>query len=345
MVPTCTVRRLAAGLVWLAACSPGAAPSPTPVAPAQEVRDIVGALAADSMEGRRTGTPGGARAARFLAERLRSYGVEPGGDSGYFQRVPYEIVMGPEGETLRLQADAAADTTPARRITDHNLIGLIRGSDPALRDQAVVLGAHYDHVGVGKPVAGDSIYNGADDDASGVAAVLVAARALARNPPKRSVIILLASGEESGVLGTQWYLKHPKVPLASTVADLEVEMIGRPDSLAGGPGKLWLTGFERSSMGPSFAAAGLPVVADPRPDFHFFERSDNIVFALEGIPAHTLSSFGLHTDYHQPSDGVDRIDFAHLAQAADVVARAIRLLADGPVPTWRPGGRPTPPAP
>ena len=345
MAFTGTVRRLTAGLVWLTACGPAAAPSPTPVAPDQEAREIVRTLAADSMEGRKTGTPGGARAARFLAERLSSYGVEPGGDSSYFQRVPYEVVMGPEGETLRLQGSSPADTVAGRRITDYNLIGFIRGSDPDLRNQAVVLGAHYDHVGVGKPVAGDSIYNGADDDASGVAAVLVAARALAKAPARRTVIILLASGEESGVLGTQWYLKQPKIPLAATVADLEVEMVGRPDSLAGGSGKLWLTGFERSSMGPAFAEAGLPVVADPRPEFKFFERSDNIVFALQGIPAHTLSSFGLHADYHQPSDEAERIDFAHLAQAADVVARAVRLLADGPAPTWRPGGRPTPSTP
>ena len=344
MALTCTVRRLAAGLVWLTACGPAGAPAPTPMASDQEVRAIVGALAADSMEGRKTGTPGAARAARFLAERLRSYGVEPGGDSSYFHRVPYEVVTGPEGETLRLEGSSPADSV-ARKITDYNLIGFIRGSDPALREQVVVLGAHYDHVGIGKPVAGDSIYNGADDDASGVAAVLVAARALAKAPARRTVMILLASGEESGVLGTQWYLRQPKVPLAATVADLEVEMVGRPDSLAGGPGKLWLTGFERSSMGPAFAAAGLPVVADPRPEFKFFERSDNIVFALQGIPAHTLSSFGLHDDYHQPSDEVERIDFAHLAQAADVVARAIRLLADGPAPTWRPGGRPTPSGP
>jgi Iap family predicted aminopeptidase len=98
-------------------------------------------------------------------------------------------------------------------------------------------------------------------------------------------------------------------------------------------------------MGPGFAAAGLSVVADPRPQFKFFERSDNIAFALHGIPAHTLSSFNLHPDYHQPSDEVERIDFAHLNRAVDVVARAVRILADGEPPTWNPGGRPEPPTP
>ncbi|HEX2217607.1 MAG TPA: M20/M25/M40 family metallo-hydrolase [Gemmatimonadales bacterium] len=366
--------RLAAGCALLVSCgSNPASDPPTPVA--DEVREIVSTLAADSMEGRRTATPGSARAARFLAERMRAYGLEPAGDSGYFQRVSYVAVDSPEGEMLRLAgapgSDAGpgdtdrTDTTPGdtsgidhtsidttggdggsgRPVSDYNLVGLIRGSDPELRDEAVVLGAHFDHVGIGKPVEGDSIYNGADDDASGVAAVLAAARDLAKDPPRRTVVVLLTSGEEFGVLGTQWYLERPAVPLAETVADLQVEMIGRPDSLAGGAGKLWLTGFERSTMGDALARAGLPVVADPRPEFNFFERSDNIVFALEGIPAHTLSSFGMHTDYHQPSDEVERIDFDHLAEAARVVSRATRILADGPRPEWRPGGRPTPATP
>jgi Zn-dependent M28 family amino/carboxypeptidase len=305
------------------------------------VREIVSVLAADSMEGRRTGTSGSARAARFLAERMGSYGLEPGGDGGYFQQVRYQAVPGPEGEQLRLGGTNAGDSVPGRPVSDVNVIGLVRGSDPELRKEAVVLGAHFDHVGIGKPVAGDSIYNGADDDASGVATVLAAARALAKAPPRRTVIFLLTSGEEQGVLGTRAYLEHPTFPLSRTVADLQVEMVGRPDSLAGGVGKLWLTGYERSTMGASLAKAGLPVVADPRPDFRFFERSDNIVFALRGIPAHTLSSFSLHPDYHQPSDEVERIDFDHLRRAADVVTRATRALADGAPPTWYRGAVPT----
>jgi hypothetical protein len=128
------------------------------------------------------------------------------------------------------------------------------------------------------------------------------------------------------------------------VADLQVEMIGRPDTLVGA-GKFWLTGFERSSMGDELREAGLPVVADPRPQFNFFERSDNIVFALRGIPAHTLSSYGMHADYHQPSDEVERIDFDHLARAAETVTRAARVVADGPRPSWHPGGQPSPSTP
>ena len=335
-------------LILLPACAGGGTTPASDPAPSAGVdaRALLQVLAADSMEGRAAGTAGAARAARFLAERMREYGLEPGVDGGYTQPVPLVETRGPDGaRTLRLlvPGDSVGD---GRVIEDVNLVGLVRGSDPALRDEAVVVGAHYDHEGIGPAVAGDSIYNGADDDGSGVVAVLAAARALAAGPPpRRTVVVLLTTAEEQGILGTFHYVANPVVPLARTVADLQVEMVGRNDSLAGGPGRLWLTGFERSTMGESFAAAGLPVVADPRPQFNFFQRSDNIVFAWEGIPGHTLSSFGMHADYHKPSDEVERIDFDHLAAAAGVVTRAVRVLADGERPEWKPGGRPAKPGP
>jgi hypothetical protein len=124
------------------------------------------------------------------------------------------------------------------------------------------------------------------------------------------------------------------------VAELEVEMDGRPDPLVGGPGRAWLTGYDRSTMGERLAAAGIPLVADPRPTQRFFERSDNIAFACRGIPAHTLSSFGLHADYHTPDDEVERIDFPHLASVVNSAVSAVRLLADGPAPAWTPGRSP-----
>jgi hypothetical protein len=196
-------------------------------------------------------------------------------------------------------------------------------------------------------VNGDSIYNGADDDASGVVAVLEIARALAAGPaPKRTVIFAATTGEEVGLLGTNWYVRHPVVPIAQMSANMEIEMIGRPDSLAGGPGRAWLTGFERSTMGATFARAGLPIVADKRLDQQFFERSDNIAFARRGVPAHTLSSYNMHTDYHQPSDDAAHVDVPHMTAVIRAGAAAARLLADGPAPQWNPNGRPVPrPAP
>ncbi|HEX5723972.1 MAG TPA: M20/M25/M40 family metallo-hydrolase [Longimicrobiaceae bacterium] len=317
------------------------APDTVSVRP-ENVRRALQALAHDSMEGRATATPGMFRAARYLAEQFRAIGLEAVGDSGYFQRVPLAWQPRPGGgrrPVLLASWEAWNGQPEERRALGLNVVGVLRGTD--LAEQAVLIDAHYDHLGVGRPVAGDDLYNGADDDASGVVAVVEIARALAAGPrPKRTVVFLLTCGEELGLLGTRWYIERPVVNLERTVANLEIEMIGRPDPLAGGPGRAWLTGYERSSMGESLAAAGIPIVPDPRPTENFFERSDNIAFARMGIPAHTLSSFNLHADYHRPSDEDDTIDYRHLTSVVRAAVRAARLLADGPVPVWKPGGQP-----
>ncbi len=328
----------------LAACAGGQPAPPEPPAPATapvlaprpaspgQLRDWLSVIAADSLQGRGTGTAGAAKAARLIAEAMQEMGLRPAGDSGFYQRVP--LVRTDTGLTL-------ADSVASGELTDVNVVGVLPGADSVLRHEAVIVGAHYDHVGVGVPIAGDSIYNGADDDGSGVIAALAIGRALASGPPpKRTIIFLLTTGEEVGLLGTRWYVAHPVVPLEHTVADLQIEMIGRPDPLVGGPGLAWLTGYERSTMGDMVKRAGLPIAPDPRPAQRFFERSDNIAFARLGIPAHTLSSYGMHADYHTPSDEVSRIDFRHMARVVEAAGRLVRLLADGPKPEWQPGGKP-----
>jgi hypothetical protein len=311
-------------------------PTTTPA----DVRRILSALADDSMEGRASGTPGAQRAARYIGGEMKKIGLEPLGDSGYFQRVPISV-DGSADPRLRTSF-ADLDSVPARRKPPAvNVLGVIRGSDPARKNEYVLVDAHYDHLGIGRPVNGDSIYNGADDDASGVTAVLEIARQMLTGPkPKRTVVFAAMIGEEVGLLGTNWYVAHPAIPLANMAANLEIEMIGRPDSLAGGVGRAWLTGYERSTMGDELAANGIPIVPDQRLDQQFFERSDNIVFARRGIPAHTLSSFNLHSDYHQPSDDITKVDFVHMAGVINAGARAVRLLTDGPKPEWKMGGRP-----
>jgi hypothetical protein len=336
----------------IVACASASQPPPASIVSATDdaiteadVRRILSTLAADSMEGRETGTRGANKAAAFIAAEMKSLGLKPGGDSGtYLQKVPFEslsLTDWPPRLKLLESIGALRSVPEAARRIGYNIIGIMPGSDAALRNEVVVFAAHYDHVGIGTPVNGDSIYNGADDDASGVTTILEIARTFAKgSPPKRTVVFMATTGEEEGILGTQWYVFHPVFPLSQMVAELEVEMAGRPDSLAGGPGKLWLTGYDRSTMGEIIKAAGIPIVADPYPQFKFFERSDNIVFALSGIPAHTLSSYNLHEDLHKPSDEIGRINFPHLTLAARSAASVARLLADGPAPKWNPGGQP-----
>lgn len=318
-----------------------------------DAKRLLSALADDSLEGRATGTRGAQKAAGLIAVAMQTAGLQPLGDSGYFQRVPLmlevPVAEQPGGRQsgrarLRLAGSfAALDTVPAaRKPLAVNVVGVLRGSDRSLGDEYVLIDAHYDHLGARAPgVNGDSIYNGADDDASGVTAVLEIARQLAEgSPPRRTVVFAATVGEEVGLLGTRWFMAHPPIPLEKMAANLEIEMIDRPDSLAGGAGKAWLTGYERSTMGEMLAANGIPIVADRRLDQNFFMRSDNIVFAEKGIPAHTLSSYNMHLDYHQPSDDASKADFVHMAGVINAAARASRLLADGPKPEWKPGGKP-----
>lgn len=339
---------------------------PTPVPPARasayrpRVRDgdvarDLAILSADSMEGRLTGARGSWKATRWLAAQFKAAGLVPAGDSGFVQRVPLAASAPAGGPTdphearvrPRLLASwAAYDSTPvAQRLPGANVIGLIEGSDPALRNEYVLMTAHYDHIGITAAVDGDSIANGADDDAAGTITVLQVARLLATGvKPRRTIVFAAMTGEEVGLLGTRWFIDHPVRPLSQLVANLEVEMIGRPDSLAGGPGKAWLTGYERSTLGDQLRDGGIPIVPDRRPEQQFFVRSDNIAFARMGIPAHTLSSFNLHEDYHTVRDEARFADPSHMARVIEAAAQAMVLLANGPKPAWHPNGRPEAPA-
>jgi hypothetical protein len=236
---------------------------------------------------------------------------------------------------------------------DRNVVGRIRGvgtpEEPGLASEVVILSAHYDHLGIRPPPRGrereDSLFNGADDDASGCAALLELAQAFAAGArPVRTLVFLFTTGEESGGRGIARYLGGPAEPLGATVADLNLEMLGRPDGLIGGPGRLWLTGHERTNLGAAWEELGLAIVADPRPDEGFFLRSDNYALAVEGVVAQSLSSFGGHKEYHSPRDEPDTLDYDHLEAATRVAFAAARTLADGSLrPAWREDGQPKKP--
>jgi hypothetical protein len=293
-------------------------------------------LASDELHGRGSGTRDEHLAALFASSLFESFGLEPGGDGGSFvQKAPLPNPLpGPVLQRLR-----GFEATP--RTETWNAVGILRGSDAVMSKEAVLVTAHLDHLGIGPAKNGDSIYNGADDDASGTAAVIELARAMARGPrPKRTILFVLFGAEEIGGFGNQYFLAHPPVPLEQIVANLEFEMIGRPDPAAP-RGDLWLTGFNRSDLGPELVKHGAHLVADPHPEQRFFQRSDNYNLARRGIVAQTLSSFGLHADYHQPSDEIRGIDFGHLNSAIASMAEPLAWLANTEwKPHWRPGGKP-----
>jgi aminopeptidase YwaD len=233
--------------------------------------------------------------------------------------------------------------TPVREVRHFtwNAIGELRGSDPQMRDDVLVLSAHLDHLGIGPAVKGRSVYYGADDDASGVSAVLELARNLGSGPrPKRTVVFAFFGSEEIGGLGSTWFEEHPPVRLDHVVAGLEFEMLGRLDPKIPS-GTLWLSGYERTNLGPALDQHGAHLVPDPHVGQSFFERSDNYVLAKKGVIAQTVSSFGLHKDYHQPTDDLAHIDFTHLDEAIESMIAPITWLANTDFkPAWNPGGRP-----
>jgi hypothetical protein len=219
-----------------------------------------------------------------------------------------------------------------------NVIGIFPGADSDLRDEYVVYGAHIDHVGTGHPVDGDSIYNGADDNASGSAALLAIARSFTALPegarPRRSIAFVWFSGEEKGLFGSSAYVDNPAVPLEQTVANLNLDMVGRA------PGDtVFLHDFEMGSLEPiAFALApevGVTASPFPWPHFRLLYYSDHLNFVVNQVPAVFFFS-GFHPDYHTPSDEVDRVNYETMAKIARLAFRTGVELANGEArPAWK----------
>jgi hypothetical protein len=246
----------------------------------------------------------------------------------------------PEGTTASLSADIKTTSTGST----WNAVGRLTGSDPGLAKDVMVLSAHLDHVGARAAAPGtDTIYNGADDDASGTVAVMMLAEALAKGPrPKRTIVFALFGSEERGGYGAGYFVDLPVVPLNQIIADLQFEMLGRPDPMVPAH-TLWLTGYPLSNLGAELAKQGARLVADPHLSENFFMRSDNIRFARRGVVAHTVSSYNLHKDYHQPSDEVRLVDFPHMTEAIQSLLEPVRWLANSTFkPAWAPNGCPAP---
>lgn len=255
------------------------------------------------------------------------------------------------GERLFLTADAAAALRGAdvretarlsviagqpRKRTTRNVVGVLHGSAPDADRNAVLLSAHYDHLGV----RGGVIFHGADDDASGTAAVLEFARMLGKGErPKRTVYFALFGCEEEGGLGATYYRAHPPTPLTDLALNLEFEMIGLRDPKMD---TLMLTGWERSDLGPTLAAQGAKVGPDPYPEQHFFQRSDNYQLALKGVVAQTVSGWAVTPTYHTAQDDLAHVDLGFMVETIGSLAGPVRWLVDGEFrPKWNDGMRPT----
>jgi len=248
-------------------------------------------------------------------------------------------------------AEARASATPLVRALDGvrvmvdmkeskkegsapNTIGILEGSDPTLKNEYLVFTAHMDHDGTGRPRQGttDSIWNGADDDASGTVGIVELAEAFAQQGarPKRSIIFMTVSGEEKGLWGSRWFSDHPTVPLASMVANFNLDMIGRNSGKSKGDVKQWsdtivVIGKEHSDLGTTLNRVNaahpelrMNAIDDIWPEENFYRRSDHFNFARKGVPILFFFN-GTHDDYHQPSDSPDKID-------AEKESRILKLL-------------------
>lgn len=230
---------------------------------------------------------------------------------------------------------------PAPRQTDvrlRNVVAILRGSDPALRDTYELVTAHYDHLGM-RGDGDDRVFNGANDDASGTASVISIASALAgMNPrPKRSIVFVALFGEELGLLGSRYYGAHPLVPLARTIADINLEHLGRTDSSVGPHvGMVNFTGHDYSDIPSIFTKAGervgVRVEKDARNTEQYFARSDNQALADLGVPAHTVSVSYEFPDYHKVGDEWPKLDYDNMARVDRMIALGLLEMAGNPEP-------------
>lgn len=234
-----------------------------------------------------------------------------------------------------------------KELEDRNVVGLLEGSDPVLKSEVLVYTAHYDHVGIGVAVQGDSIYNGAADNASGVAGLLELAEAFSLLPqaPKRSILFLAVTAEEKGLLGSQYYLNHPIFPISKTVANFNFDMIGLGDTTG-----MVVYGIERSTLGTVIKSAAeemqLKILPDELPEQRIFYRSDHYSFAQKGVPA-IFPAFGLHREsfadfeayYHQPTDDVNLpFNYDYMKKHVQVLFLAgLKVANSNETPSWAHG--------
>lgn len=273
------------------------------------IGSILKYLSSDELEGRKTGSEGIDKAADYIQTILRKSGVKP-----FF-------------ETYR-------DSFQVKDMTGYNVVGLVEGTDPDLKDEYIIIGAHYDHVGIVEPVEGDSIANGANDNAAGTTAVLELAAYFAENPPKRSILFTLFSAEELGLVGA----KHLAERLEKEAIDLyvmfNIEMVGVP--MVDKDYLVYLTGYERSNLAEKFNEySGTKVLGflPQAKEYQLFKRSDNYPFFERfNVPAQAISTFDFtnYEYYHHVDDEFEEMDISHLETVIETLIPGLTAMANSP---------------
>lgn len=298
-------------------------------------------LSNDLLEGRGTPSRGLDIAAEYIAAQFQLNGLEspqsyfsaagapgpkPEGIDGYFQVTEFE------NRRTKLKA-------PVR-----NVIGILRGTDPKMKDSFVLVTGHYDHLGmrtppeVGTPSLNeDLIFNGANDDGSGTVGVIECARALAAMKPKRSIVFMCFWGEEMGLRGSGYYCKNPVFPLKDTVTNINLEQIGRTDDTEGPRvSEFNLTGFDYTDLATYLSKAaspfGVKVTMHAKLSGPYFNASDNAAFAQAGIPANTISTSYEFPDYHRVGDEWPKVDYENMTKIVRSVCAGVWSVANSKQP-------------
>lgn len=288
-----------------------------PTVTADELREMVTFLSDDQMAGRSTPSPELEKAADFIAGKFQANGLKPYDGKSFFQATNFTNQRSKRSGQVR------------------NVIGVIPGTDPVLSKQWVLVTAHYDHVGAKAEGEGDRIYNGANDNASGTAGIIAIGKLLAKSAPKRSIAFIGFWGEEIGLRGSKFYAENPVFPLKDTVANVNLEQIGRTD----GDGSILkdqfnLTGYGFSDMASYLAAgaikANVSVVEHPQFSEPFFFASDNASLARVGIPSHTVSVVYQFDDYHGLDDEHEKLDYANMAKVVRALGFGVLEIANAP---------------
>ena len=292
-----------------------------------DLYDHINILASDSLEGRETGKPGQKMAAAYIANHFKEIGIPPYKRKTYFQKFKVK------SKRHVCKCDDC-DLTFFKRvfksnqiIRGENVLGFIEGSD--LKEELIIITAHYDHLGKHDSL----IFNGADDDASGVAGAMEIAEAfmLAKKDgkgPRRSILIMPVSGEEKGLLGSKYYTDNPVYPLNNTIANLNIDMIGRLDDWHSTGNYVYLIGSDRLSydlhnineeVNTKYTKLELNYKYNDEEDPNrYYYRSDHYNFAKNNIPVIFYFN-GVHEDYHRPSDTIEKLDFSKIKTISKLV--------------------------